>query len=229
MNLDIAHIEALHPGGPRYRDEMTDRERNAFWNLLLMCRPHHRHIDEDEEKFGVPVLRGWKRQAESDIDKRELEIFRGLTEEKFEEVISGVIHQHAVEMKTALDELRDLSQEHKGLLRAVLDRIDDSQLAGGYFDANQVSQLNDAAASLSRILRADNLDLFYEGTRIVERNFDQAIVGHFYDAVRQLDILPGVLEKISALEQVVHSPALAHLPDTVAHLQRVVDRMPRGY
>ena len=33
----IAHIEAAAPGGPRFREGMTDEERCAYENLLLLC------------------------------------------------------------------------------------------------------------------------------------------------------------------------------------------------
>jgi hypothetical protein len=38
---EIAHIEAAMPDGPRFRKEMTNEERRAFANLLLLCGVHH--------------------------------------------------------------------------------------------------------------------------------------------------------------------------------------------
>ncbi|PQJ29659.1 hypothetical protein BSZ32_14950 [Rubritalea profundi] len=45
-NADICHIEALSPGGPRYNPDSSDEERNAFPNLMLLCKTHHGIIDQ---------------------------------------------------------------------------------------------------------------------------------------------------------------------------------------
>ncbi|HUF96979.1 MAG TPA: hypothetical protein VMM60_02545 [Ilumatobacter sp.] len=46
MQADIAHIRGERPGAARYAPDMTDKERNAVDNLiLLLCPNHHREID----------------------------------------------------------------------------------------------------------------------------------------------------------------------------------------
>ncbi len=44
---EIAHIAALSPGFARYDANMTDAERNANDNLMVLCRNHHALIDKD--------------------------------------------------------------------------------------------------------------------------------------------------------------------------------------
>ncbi len=55
----ICHIEAAEEGGERFNPFMTDEERAAFSNLMLMCYDHH-VITNDVTTYTVPVLRGIK-------------------------------------------------------------------------------------------------------------------------------------------------------------------------
>ena len=46
---------------------MTDEERRAFSNLILLCKPHHEEIDKRHpEKYSPEVLLEWKRRHEGD-------------------------------------------------------------------------------------------------------------------------------------------------------------------
>jgi hypothetical protein len=53
----ICHIQGLRPGSARYNPAMSDRERNHFDNLLLLCPNHHGRVDDLEPKrYTVEVL-----------------------------------------------------------------------------------------------------------------------------------------------------------------------------
>lgn len=45
---DIAHIAGLNEGSMRYVEEMTNKERNAKENLMVLCKTHHGIIDSEE-------------------------------------------------------------------------------------------------------------------------------------------------------------------------------------
>jgi len=62
---EICHIKAHHPKGPRYDTHQSDTERHAFQNLLLLCRNHHKVVDDDPEKYTVERLKEIKRQHEA--------------------------------------------------------------------------------------------------------------------------------------------------------------------
>lgn len=74
VNFDIAHIrDELPPGTPaadpgwRYwpADDLTQDDRNRFENLLLLCKPCHKLIDQvDPRSYTVDLLHTWKREAE---------------------------------------------------------------------------------------------------------------------------------------------------------------------
>ena len=50
--------------GPRGDASLPPEERDKYWNLLLLCRNHHREIDEDKRLYPIDVLQGWKEDDE---------------------------------------------------------------------------------------------------------------------------------------------------------------------
>jgi hypothetical protein len=66
VNADIAHIRGDRPGSARYDETMSDDDRHAYDNLLLVCPNHHRLIDRlDPDGHPVERLRKIKHDAES--------------------------------------------------------------------------------------------------------------------------------------------------------------------
>jgi len=55
----LCHIEAAEPGGERFNPRMTNEERRAAPNLMLMCYPHHR-ITNNVERYSVRDLKKMK-------------------------------------------------------------------------------------------------------------------------------------------------------------------------
>jgi len=64
MTGRICHIKAASPGGKRFDKTMTNEERWAVENLILMCGDHHTVIDSCEKKFPVKKLQSWKETHE---------------------------------------------------------------------------------------------------------------------------------------------------------------------
>lgn len=63
---DIAHIRAASPKGCRFDPAMTDVERAAFENLLLMCPTHHRLVDKVScDQWSADELRKMKAAHEA--------------------------------------------------------------------------------------------------------------------------------------------------------------------
>ncbi len=53
---EICHIKAKKKRGSRYDEDLTDEEINAFENLILMCRLHHKVTDDDPDSYTVKRL-----------------------------------------------------------------------------------------------------------------------------------------------------------------------------
>lgn len=61
---DEAHIVAKSPDGPRGESTLTAEQRDQYDNLILLCRTHHKIIDEQPNFYTVDKLKEIKRQHE---------------------------------------------------------------------------------------------------------------------------------------------------------------------
>jgi hypothetical protein len=59
-----AHITAASPGGPRFDASLTPAQRRAAANGIWMCYSDGKLVDSDADRYTVPLLRGWKQDAE---------------------------------------------------------------------------------------------------------------------------------------------------------------------
>lgn len=66
---NIAHIVAVKKTGPRGDYPMSFVDRNNIENLMLLCRKHHKLIDDKKyiKKYTVELLQQYKREHESKI------------------------------------------------------------------------------------------------------------------------------------------------------------------
>ena len=62
LNSRIAHIRAASALGPRYDETMTDEDRRAFDNLVLLCLPHAEEVDLKAlaDRYPAETLQQWK-------------------------------------------------------------------------------------------------------------------------------------------------------------------------
>jgi hypothetical protein len=77
----LCHIEAAEKGGERFNAAMSNEERRAASNLMLMCYEHH-SVTNDVVKYPVEVMRRLKRDHElrfSHPDRAMLEQLRDWT------------------------------------------------------------------------------------------------------------------------------------------------------
>jgi hypothetical protein len=61
----ICHIYAAADDGPRGKPELTEAERNAPENLILMCGHHHPLVDKQWETYPAELLLAWKTRHEA--------------------------------------------------------------------------------------------------------------------------------------------------------------------
>jgi len=66
---DMAHIEGARTDAARYNPNMTDRERNPYRNLILLCKNHHKIIDDQPQEYSVQKLREIKDKHEKWIEE----------------------------------------------------------------------------------------------------------------------------------------------------------------
>lgn len=57
-----AHIVAKHSNGPRGKSYLTSGERDSYDNLILLCKNHHKIIDDQPNKYTVDFLHKIKKE-----------------------------------------------------------------------------------------------------------------------------------------------------------------------
>lgn len=62
---ELAHIRAAAAGGPRFDERMSNEDRRAANNLMLLCANHHKVIDRDADAWPVQALTTMKARHES--------------------------------------------------------------------------------------------------------------------------------------------------------------------
>lgn len=73
---EVCHIHAQKIGGPRYDENQSAEDRHGFDNLVLMCRNHHKVIDDQNnlKAFNPTYLKQIKREHETASSLSESEL-----------------------------------------------------------------------------------------------------------------------------------------------------------
>lgn len=148
--VDIAHIRALHVGGARYDEEMSDQERNAYPNLILLCRPHHKRVDSREHQYPVELLLDWKTLAE----QRYGGVFDTIgsnvwTSESLGQAITNALELRLKKIEDAVSQLANVDQEAAKLMRSLIGELEAIQLERPLVDPEVAGMLIDAADRLA--------------------------------------------------------------------------------
>lgn len=86
-----AHICGEEPGSARYDSTMTDVQRNAEENLILLCPTDHTKIDKDESGYGVEKLKTIKGDHEQFVQDAIREEMPNITYAELEVTINYLI------------------------------------------------------------------------------------------------------------------------------------------
>jgi len=84
----ICHIEAAEPGGERFNTDMTNEERRAESNLMLMCYSHHVETN-DIARFPVTRLRRMKSAHEHRFAGSDRAIRERVARLKWQALVAG--------------------------------------------------------------------------------------------------------------------------------------------
>lgn len=67
---EVCHIVAKEPGGPRGCSRLSAEELDDYDNLILLCRNHHKEIDDQPEKYTAEFLHQLKTSHEKRVKDR---------------------------------------------------------------------------------------------------------------------------------------------------------------
>ena len=77
---EVAHIKGEAPKSARYDPAQTPDERRSYDNLILVCRIHHKVIDDDSKSYSVERLLEMKKDHElATTELTQAEVALGLT------------------------------------------------------------------------------------------------------------------------------------------------------
>lgn len=66
---DEAHIRSRKPTGPRHDPAYPQSRVDTYANLILLCKAHHKLVDDNWEVFGVEQLEKIKREHERRVQR----------------------------------------------------------------------------------------------------------------------------------------------------------------
>ena len=67
---DECHIVARSQEGPRGNPRLTEEDLDHYSNLILLCKVHHKIIDDQPETYTVTVLKKMKDHHEKWVNER---------------------------------------------------------------------------------------------------------------------------------------------------------------
>jgi hypothetical protein len=149
VTVQIAHIRAARPEGPRYDVTMTDDERRAFVNLILLCTYHHASVDGQETgtRYSVKELTAWKTGREGELAVE----LSPLTEDGLQDLLGENIRTIITEMKNELEEqianVESTTGENARLLRILVKETFERPR----LDADLVASLADSSRMLGHL------------------------------------------------------------------------------
>jgi hypothetical protein len=173
-NVVVAHIHAFEDDGPRAIVSMSTKERNAFPNLILLCHPCHKIVDNDEGTYTAELLKGWKADREQQ-PVGSLAGLRDLDQASMETLLNDAMSDVREDMSKVAAMFPELSH----LLRGVMEHLPE-------LDPASISLLHDAATSLRDL--PENAMILREATRELPNLPDSA--AFLFEATRDLRGLP---------------------------------------
>ncbi len=66
---DEAHIRSARPKGPRFEADYSLTNIDGYENVVLLCKAHHKLVDENPEVFPAELLTGIKARHEARVAK----------------------------------------------------------------------------------------------------------------------------------------------------------------
>ncbi|MBN4079624.1 HNH endonuclease [bacterium AH-315-C08] len=88
---EAAHIAGENNSKARYNSEMTDEERNSYFNLIYLCPNCHTQIDKQVDDFSVEKLQELKAAHEQTVRDALAEAFADIGFPELEEATQWVL------------------------------------------------------------------------------------------------------------------------------------------
>lgn len=225
-NLQIAHIRAANPGGPRYVPDMSDDERRSWKNVILLCTPHHNMIDKlRPNDYSIEDLERWKSARETG-GLAKLRGLNDLTEDRLQEMLAYSIKEARKEIRDMLAEHRPIDPDAAMLLSEAADHLNMTTAETLYEASSMLTPaLNEYAEMLYAASRTlgPALDNHAETLYEASRTLGPALSDHVETLYEASTILAPVLNEHT--ETLFH--ATRQLPDLMEELPGLIEQLVR--
>lgn len=180
--VEVAHICGLHKGSRRYDDQMSERERNNFKNLILLCKKHHDLVDGEHTwmNYTVTTLTQWKTAREGNLAD-ELDQLDWITQDRMQELMANAIEETLNKILGAIDSISSISTETLRILKSLVSET----LKLPYLNPEDIASL-EYCAEVFEIL-PEYLPTLFEAA------------GHLRDASEYSEILYQAAKKLDSL------------------------------
>jgi hypothetical protein len=149
-NYEIAHIRGAKETGPRHDDRMTDAERKAFSNLVLLCHGHHVRVDgpKHRDEYTPEILLEWKSAREAEGQDALAGLTR-LTEDTLETILTDAFAAKQEQIMETLARLEVNDSEAADLLRDLMAELNQLRQYGAFLDVDAAAKLYRASTMLA--------------------------------------------------------------------------------
>lgn len=160
---DECHIIAQNEGGPRYDKDFPKDQINDFYNLILLCKIHHKQIDDQQVTFDIALLRTIKQNHENWVKEK-------LGNKAKEQTIDFLFHirtgkelymiiAEAYYYDFDYDEIQDLEQREN--LRSFLQMLQDyGELSSEFIELGQRFKAFDDLESALKDIESNDFMVF---------------------------------------------------------------------
>ena len=231
----VAHIRGLRKGSPRHDEHMTNRQRNNFKNLILLCKVHHDLVDGEHTwmNYSVVTLIEWKTAREGSLAD-ELDQLDWITQEKLQELMGDAIEETLEKILGAIDTVSSISKETLGTLKSLVNEtlklpyLDPEDIASleycaGVFEIlpEYVPALHESARSLRDM--PEYSEILYQSARRLDHLADNAEM--LFHASRQLVGLGEHAPQLLEAARIVSGQSLWSYEDGVREINDAADKI----
>jgi hypothetical protein len=115
VNVEIARIRGTDPAGPRYAAGLSDRVRDSFGNLLLLCVPHRRIVDRNATVHPAALLETWRPGSVNALAG-----LGAISEDRLDSLLATAFTEARDQVGQALDRFELSDPQSARLLRQVI-------------------------------------------------------------------------------------------------------------
>ena len=233
--VSVAHIRGLRKGSPSHDESMTNRQRNNFKNLILLCKMHHDLVDGEHTwmNYSVVTLTEWKTSREGDLAD-ELDELDWITQEKLQELMVDAIEETLDKILGAIDNISSISKETLGVLKGLVDEtlklpyLDPEDIASLEYCAEVFEILPEYVPALHESARSlrdmpEYSEILLQSARRLDHLADNAEM--LFHASRQLVGLGEHAPQLLEAAQIISGQSLWSYEDGVKEINDAADRI----